>query len=530
MNKQHDNKSSASQRSTRGLSRAFMILTGSAAAVCLMVAISTGQSAAVDGTTPAPAEGVTTAKPADVTKANSSALVKDTNGDTAITIMVNKSQVLNTRVPYKRLNVAQPDIADVNPIGPTSILVTAKKVGATQIIVWDDQDRSQIIDINVAFDFQELQERLKTSLPGSDIEVTTMSGSIALHGHAKNTLASERAMTIAQAYAPKVLNLMDTHAGQQVMLQVRFAEVSRNATTSLGFSGSATDGKFSFGTQNGASGQPIGGLATHLAADQVSIPSGVSIFGGGQAGNTAFEYFLSALRQNNLLRVLAEPNVVAISGQKASFLAGGEFPIPVPQSNGSSTTITIEYKKFGIQLNFLPVVLGDGRIRLEVAPEVSDLDFTNAVIENGYRIPALTTRTVNTTVELQEGQTLAIAGLLSNHIEASSSTTPLLGDLPVLGALFRSVSYQRKETELVVMVTPRLVEGMNPEQTPPTPGSKWRHPSENDLFWMKDLGGDQTSATPTAPEAADAAATQQAEAPRFHGQYGYAAVEPQESK
>ena len=203
----------------------------------------------------------------------------------------------------------------------------------------------------------------------------------------------------------------------------------------------------------------------------------------------SFEAFLDALRANNLLRVLAEPNLTCISGEQASFLAGGEFPIPVPQSNGGGTTITIDYKQFGVRLAFTPTVLGDGRVRLHVMPEVSDLDYTNGVQLNGFTIPALTKRTLETTVELGEGQTLSLAGLLNNRVNASKNVTPLLGDIPVLGPLFRSVRYTRNQTELVVLVTPRLVEAMNPGQVPRLPGELWRYPTEAELFFGQNLGG-----------------------------------------
>ena len=214
-------------------------------------------------------------------------------------------------------------------------------------------------------------------------------------------------------------------------------------------------------------------------------------------GNTAIDYFVNALRQNNLLRILAEPNLTAISGQEASFLAGGEFPIPVPQSgSGGATTITIEYKEFGVRLKFVPIVLGDGRIRMKMNPEVSDLDFSSPLTIQGSKIPIVNKRTVTTTVELADGQTFAIAGLLNNAVNATRDMTPVLGDLPVLGTLFRSTSYQREETELVVLVTPRLVEPMNPAQIPMLPGENWRNPKEADLFLNADIGGEAKKPAP----------------------------------
>jgi pilus assembly protein CpaC len=210
-----------------------------------------------------------------------------------------------------------------------------------------------------------------------------------------------------------------------------------------------------------------------------------------------------------------------MSGKEASFLAGGEFPIPVTQggAGGSSTAVTIEYRDFGVKLKMTPVVLGQGRIRLTVEPEVSDLDFTTAVRFNGFVVPGLTSRKVKTVIELNEGQTFSIAGLLNNSITSNKDVTPLLGDLPVLGVLFRSVRFQRKETELVVLVTPHLVEGMNAGQVPPVPGEKWRDPSEWQLFMEQDLGG---------PIAQEKPAAKSTLPPRYRGEYGLAPADPSE--
>jgi pilus assembly protein CpaC len=206
-----------------------------------------------------------------------------------------------------------------------------------------------------------------------------------------------------------------------------------------------------------------------------------------------------------------------MNGKEAEFLAGGSFPIPVAggASTGGTSNVTIEFKEFGVKLRMTPVVLGDGRIRMRVTPEVSDLDFTTAVRFDGFTVPGLSQRRVDTTIELAEGQTFAIAGLLNNTVSATKDVTPVLGDVPVLGALFRSVRYQRKETELIVLVTPRLVEPMNPGQVPQLPGEKWRHPNESDLFLKQDLGG------PIKPAAK---ATASAEPPRFYGSYGFNAA------
>jgi pilus assembly protein CpaC len=289
----------------------------------------------------------------------------------------------------------------------------------------------------------------------------------------------------------------------------------------LGFNFGYTDGR-SFAGNNVGQVNPLGIMTVGSGSDlAVSNPNpAVTFFGRGVFGDTAFTYFIAALKQNNLLRILAEPNLIAMSGKEASFLAGGEFPIPVTQGGGSAggTAVTIEYKEFGVKLKMTPVVLGGGRIHLIVAPEVSDLDFTTAVQFNGFVVPGVTTRKVRTEIELNEGQTFAIAGLLNNNITTSKDVTPVLGEIPVLGALFRSVRYQRKETELVVLVTPHLVEGMNPGSVPPVPGEQWRDPTFGQLFIDGNLGGPVTDGhgVPkygTVPDKRPAAV--------YRGPYGY---------
>jgi pilus assembly protein CpaC len=450
-------------------------------------------------------------------------LITDGLEDGRLALLMNKSTVLSTRSPYKRVSIGAPDVADVNTIGPNNLLVTAKKPGATQLIVWDEADRSQVVDVAVQVDLTALQDQLKKMFPGSKIETTLSNGTIVLRGQVPSLQVAEQAQQLAQPYAAKVLNFLEVAGGQQVMLQVRFAEVSRSATNALGFNFGTTDGRSFFGNNIGQvsplgiADQPGGNGGVRLAV-QTPNPS-VSLFGVGQVGDSAFAYYITALRQNNLLRVLAEPNLVAISGQEASFVAGGEFPVPVTQGGATGAggaAITIEYRTFGVKLNFVPVVLGDGKIRLKVAPEVSDLDFTTAVRFNGFVVPGLTQRKLQTTIEMREGQTFALAGLLNNNVSATKDVTPVLGDLPVVGPLFRSVRYQRKETELVVIVTPRLVEAVNPAQVPLLPGEKWRHPGEGDLFWQRDIGG------PTGdPRKAAPAKSPDGAAPRFKGQYGF---------
>jgi pilus assembly protein CpaC len=438
-------------------------------------------------------------------------------------LMVNRHAVLNTSVPYAKVSTGQPEVADVTPVGTTSILVTAKKPGNTQLIVWDDDNRTQVVDVVVTFDLAALQEQYKSTFPAAEIQVSSLNGAISLRGRVPSLEVAQQVEEMAKPFAGKVLNFTEVSGGQQVSLAVKFAEVSRSASNQLGFNFGYSDGS-SFAGSNIGQVSPLGIIPIGTAGSELAVNNpnpAVTIFGRGVFGDTAFVYFIAALKQNNLLRILAEPNLIAMSGKEASFLAGGEFPIPVTQGGGTGaggTAVTIEWKEFGVRLKMTPVVLGGGRIHLVVNPEVSDLDFTTAVRFNGFVIPGLTTRKVRTEIELNEGQTFAIAGLLNNSVTSTKDVTPVLGEIPVLGALFRSVRYQRKETELVVLVTPHLVEGMNPGNIPPLPGEQWRDPNLGQLFIEGDLGGPITDGhgVPKYPSSTD-----KRPAAKYRGPYGY---------
>jgi len=465
------------------------------------------------------------------TPSTGSALIASgAQADGNVRLPVGKSTVLTLRSGAKRVNVGTAEIADVNLLSPTNILVTAKKPGGTQLIIWDEQERTQVVDVTVEFDLAALNDQYKSTFPGAAIDVSTANGAIVLKGRVPDARVAEQAVAMASPFSQKVLNFLEVAGGKQIQLEVKFAEVSKSATNALGMNFGGTDGISIFGNNSGQL-NPMGYKPVGTSGVALSIPSpsaDTALFGTGAIGGTSFAYYITALRQNNLLRILAEPNLVTLSGQEASFLAGGEFPVPVSQGNGGGSggaAITVEYREFGVRLKMTPVILGNGKIRLKVAPEVSDLDFTTAVRFNGYTVPGLTSRKVETTIEIGEGQSFAIAGLLNNSVTANREVTPLLGDLPVVGALFRSVRYQRKETELVVVVTPRLVEPMNPGQVPTLPGEKWRDPSELELFFNRDLGGPATNPKdlPTAEQVANNVPL------RFQGTYGYSPAPATES-
>ena len=449
--------------------------------------------------------------------------------DGKLQMTVNKTRIMKTALPVSRVSVAQPDVAEVSRLDANTLLVTAKTAGSTQLIIWGQEapgqpgqpgqpEKNRVVDVNVALDLQNVKDQINTIFPGREIAVGSLNGAIVLRGAVPDLKTAEQVEAVASPFG-RVVNFLEVRGGQQVMLHVQFAEVSRQVNNELGVSFGMSDGVFNFGSNTGGAGVGAGGTGNLLSVPVG--PSPTNLFGGGVIGGTAFNVFVQALRQNNLLRVLAQPNLVATSGQEASFLAGGEFPIPVPQPGAAGGTgITIEYKEFGVRLNFTPVVLGDGRIRLKLSPEVSDLDYTAAVVLAGIRVPALRKRSLTTTVELAEGQTFAVGGLLDSSLAANRDAVPLLGDLPVIGALFRSTRYQRRETELVVLITPSLVEPMNPGQVPPLPGVGEGVPDDIALF----VGGDIE--TPRGSKKAPAEANRPAAT--FEGRRGFqpAQMEP----
>ena len=439
--------------------------------------------------------------------------------DGRLRITVKDSRILKTSRPYFRVSVGSPDIADVTPLGPDTLMVNTKAPGVTQLVLWDEQDQMQSLTVQSTADLREVQGKLDELLGEGKVEAVDLRGKIALRGKVRSVETAAMAADIAGAYG-EVVNFIELTGTQQVTLQIRFAEVSRTATRQLGVNFGYADGTGSAantigqvnpiypGTTDGS-----GSTNGNLNSPSNLIGSTVTLFGGGQIGSSAFEVFLAALRENNLLRVLAQPNLTVVSGQSAEFLAGGRVPIPIPQEGG---TVAIGYESYGVLLKATPVVLGDGRIRVQVTPEVSDIDRSNGVVSAGISVPAFTTRRVTTEVELKEGQTFVLAGLLNSNVQALKQSVPLLGDVPILGTLFRSTRYQRRETELVVLITPHLVAPLNPGEVPPMPGEGWKHPNEIQLFLGGQLGGEAGVANPDAGDARS-----RKDQPRLQTQYDF---------
>ena len=398
-------------------------------------------------------------------------------------VALNKSQILQTDVPFAELLVGNSEIADVLALTDRSIYVLGKTFGATSLMI---HDRAKVLiavlDLVVTPDVEGLKARLFELLPEETIEVRSINGSLALSGTVPDADRLSMVLALAEQFAPgRVLNLLAVDGSQQVMLKVRFIEVSRTVMKELGVNFDLFDGDFSF--TSGDTFLAPGNVAALRAGGPLALLGnsfGVGALLGGAAGGIGLSVLFEALEAKGLAKTLAEPNLTALSGDTASFLAGGEFPIEVVQGGGSGNgdgAITIEFKEFGVSLAFTPTVLRDGLINLVVSPEVSALDFSVAI--NG--VPGLVTRRATTTIELRDGQAFAIAGLLQDNFQDTIRQVPLLGDIPILGALFRSSSFQKNETELVIIVEPHLVKPA-PARALATPVDNFIPPSEADIW------------------------------------------------
>lgn len=435
---------------------------------------------------------------------------KATGRDLSITM--NQAVVVESDVPFAELSIANPAIADFSTLSDRTIYVLGKSPGRTTLTLLDASGRLITnVEVRVSADISEFKERLRQVLPGEAIEVRSANDGIVLSGTVSSTTRMDRALELAQRYAPeRVSNLMSVAGKHQVMLKVRFAEMQRSVSkalgTSLSIDGRSNSGVGVIGGTNTTNTQ--GGVLDTLSGAIPSVQSnnGAIAFGF-DIGSTEVGILLEALETKGVVRTLAEPNLTALSGQEAKFLAGGEYPIPVAQENGVTT---IEFKPFGVELNFTPRVVDDSVINLELAAAVSSIDAANALVVDGLTVNAFRRRDTSTTVAMRDGQSFAIAGLLQDDFRDNSGQVPWLGDVPVLGALFRSADYQRSQTELVIIVSAHLVTPTTGEALA-LPTDRVRIPSERDLF----LNGRVARDVPEDSPAGEVARQD------FNGSYGY---------
>ena len=383
-------------------------------------------------------------------------------------VAINKSQVVSSDVPIDRAMIGNAEIADVLPISDRSVYVLGKAMGTTSLTLYDRSNSViAVMDISVGPDAEGIRKQISNLIPSEEIDVGISNGSVVLSGMVSDIGSADRAMRIANAFAgdDKVVNLMTVGGSQQVMLEVRFAEVSRTVGEELGVGGFLGNGR-DFGGAVGRGGSIV---ANDAGFSDLRIGEVTESFGVFQAlfslGDLNIEAFLDTLESKGLSKTLAEPTLVALTGERASFLAGGEFPVPIVQNGqGAGNAITVEFKPFGVSLGFTPTVLGDDVINMIVEPEVSSIDPTASITLNGITIPGLQTRRASTTLELRDGESFALAGLLSTEFETDVQQLPILGSIPIIGSLFRSTRYQKGETELLIIVTPRLVKPIRPDQ------------------------------------------------------------------
>ena len=398
-----------------------------------------------------------------------------TQGSAPLRVMVGKSLLINTTERLKRISVTDPAIAFAQVITPTQILVHGKSPGEVSLLIWDELERYRSFDLRVDVDVSACAEEERRVFPEEQITVTPSRAAIVLSGHVSTEDVAKRAGDLANAYSPKVVNVLTFGpvGAQEVLLQVKFAEVDRSALTQLGVNfistgaantiGTITTGQYGgFGAQTIAGGtstttSSTGSSTTTTAATTINNVLNLFVF----RPDINFGAVIEALETKDLLQILAEPNLIAVNGKEASFLAGGQFPFPIVQPGNGFTAVTISFKEFGVRLQFTPVITPNGNIHLKVAPEVSTLDFANSLTISGFTVPALSTRRAETEFELQDGQSFVIAGLMDNRVTDVYNKIPGLGDIPILGNFFRSKSISKSNSELMVLCTVHRVSPSN---------------------------------------------------------------------
>jgi pilus assembly protein CpaC len=392
-----------------------------------------------------------------------------------VRISVGKSESVRSEGGFSEVIVSDPEIADAIPLTDRSLSILGKKIGTARVSVYGEGKRLVgVYDVEVSYDTSRLGSELAQRFPHARFRVSSVNGRIMLGGNAPDSVTVDKAMTIAKQFGADVINSVKVSAPQQVMLEVRFVEASRSAGRELGVNWKVLEQSLL-----------SGGSGISAAVGTGALISGAAPFGtvvGRLLGNgVQADTLLQALEERGVVRRLAEPNLTTLSGDTASFLAGGEFPIPVASNLG---TISVEFKKYGVGLAFTPTVLGDGVINLKIEPEVSQIDPTTTITAGNITIPALIVRRANTTVELRDGQSFAIAGLLQAINSTDQKQLPWLADVPVLGALARSASYQRKETDLVIIVTPRIVRPARPGDVLRTPLDTSKPANDPEFFLL----------------------------------------------
>jgi len=386
----------------------------------------------------------------------------------AVNVLVGQSRVINFDKAIGRFSVSNPDIAEAVLVAPDQVLVNGKSFGQVNFIAWEQTGgRFIVFDVFVRANLSLIDSQIRALFPKDDIRLSQANGSVVISGSVADPNTASKVQSVVEAAGFKTVNMLASPVKDavQVQLQVRVAEVSRNRMkdfgTSLGYQSGVGGSTIGAGSGNGTG--TLDSITSGLLSGALENPLKLFVLGGNGLA------IVRAMQTQGAIRALAEPNLIAMDGQQASFLAGGEFPVPVVQSGPGGTNVTIIFKEYGVRLNFKPTIIDEDHIRLELEPEVSTIDYTNGVKFAGFVIPGLRTRRAKTGVELRDGQSFALAGLLNNDESRSLAKTPVLGDIPILGSLFRSKSFQKDETELMFVVTAQLVKPVSPDDLP-----RWR--------------------------------------------------------
>lgn len=457
----------------------------------------TGAERPAEKTTSAQASGQVAASPAQE-QVPKSTLAPEAQ---SVHIQVGRSIVLNTQSRLRRIVVSNPNVLDTATVSTTQVVVTAKVAGTSSLVLWDEGANARILDVYADVDVSGLRDGIRSAYPGEPVQVEAEQGRVLITGTVSNKVVADDVMKMAGVYSKEVVDSMviNTPHVKQIMLKVRFAEVDRVKLDQYGVNLLSTSSKMTGSTSTGQYSPPtLNGGAVSSAASSLSTSNLLNIFLYRPDLNIGAT--IQDLQQKNVLQILAEPNLMARSGEPAKFLAGGEFPFPVVQggAGGTAASVTIMFKPYGVKLEFTATVIGD-IIRLKVLPEVSTLDFTNAVTISGFEIPAISTRRAETEVDLRDGQSFGIAGLLDKRTTAQMSKMPGFGDIPILGNLFKSKSLNQTNSELLVMVTPVLVDPVSETATvaPESPKPAMRNMEDRNFDKMIDGKFNSESANTT---------------------------------
>jgi pilus assembly protein CpaC len=376
-----------------------------------------------------------------------------------ISVSRGASALFISPVPLQRFSVGDPGIAEVTIVSPTEVVINGRSLGSTTLLIWDNSSDVKVYSVEVTADAPALERYLRSLLPNEEITVSASGSSITLSGTVKDPVSAQRAVEIARSSGATIIDNLVTPPAVQVKLKVRFAEINRTAFREWAANLSTLNPHKLSDDGNWSGATSADGTIEFLLENTVGLAN--------------LQAFITASSARGDFRSLAEPNLMVLPGREAYFLAGGRFPFPAVQGGGSSNAIGIQFEEFGVRLRFTPVITRSGSIRMKVEPEVSSLDFANGLVISGFVVPSILTRKATTEVELREGQYLAIAGLLDNNTTDNVSKIPVLGDIPILGELFRSKNLQQRRTELLVLVTPQLVTAGEATPVPTGEPDRW---------------------------------------------------------